>query len=235
MNITHTHVIGAGGTGGHLIPLLARLLQYHPAAGGPLTVHDGDSFEAHNATRQPCGDAAVGLSKVEWLQTLCASQGLRVNTRASYLDADYFKAILRTATGTLLVVASVDNDATRKMLLDNLEASDADFFFVTPGNAGADDPAAAIKGNVLWYGRVGPHTYGINPALVFPNIERPQDTIPRDGGCMLEQASSPQLITANAMAATLTLAVVQNILDDQLPSAASSLFFNGRTFQLSAS
>lgn len=232
--VTSTHVIGCGGTGGHLIPPLARLLTYHPNAAARLVVHDGDVFEAHNAARQPCGDSAIDQPKASWLQDLCAQQGLEIEADTRYINRQRLDRLLERHSGTLLIIAAVDNDATRKACLDALEATTKDWFFITPGNAGAEDPAAAIRGNILWYGRIGDATYGMNPALAFPNIENPQDAVPRDGGCMQHQPSSPQLITANAMAATLTLAVVQNLLDDLLPTAASSAFFDGRSFKLSA-
>ena len=235
MNIDSTHVIGCGGTGGHLVPLLARLLQYHPNANAGLTVHDGDSFEAHNAARQPMGDAAIDQPKANWIQQLCSQQGLTITASPHYMDRARLERLLQRSTGTTCLIAAVDNDATRKLCLDTLEDSSGDWLFITPGNAGADDPINAIRGNVLWYGRVRGVTYGMNPAQVFPNIEQPNDDIPKDGGCMLAQPSSPQLITANAMAATLTLAVIQNVLDDLLPPEASTLFFNGRSFSLSAS
>jgi hypothetical protein len=236
MYLDSTHVIGAGGTGGHLIPLLSRLLTYHPQASADLTIHDGDSFEPHNVVRQPCGDAAEGTPKATWVQQLCAQQGLQVQASCRYLDQRRFSRLLEASSGTTCVIAAVDNDATRRMCLDVLDATppERNWLFITPGNAGADDPQAAIRGNILWYGRIGGRTYGINPKLAFPNIEHPQDAIPREGGCMLEQASAPQLISANAMAAALTLTVVQNLLDDALPAEASTLFFNGRTYQLSA-
>ena len=63
----------------------------------------------------------------------------------------------------LLVVAAVDNDATRKMCIEVLEAAEGDYLFVTPGNSDADDPDAAIKGNVLWCGRLDSTQIGINP------------------------------------------------------------------------
>jgi len=236
MRIHSTHVIGAGGTGGHLIPLLSRLLTYHPQANADLTIHDGDSFEPHNAVRQPCSSDAIEQPKATWVQQLCAQQGLNVQANCRYLDQRRFQRLLDQASGTTLWVAAVDNDATRRMCLDALEAAppQRNWLFITPGNAGADDPNAAIKGNVLWYGRIGGRTYGVNPKLAFPNIEHPQDAIPREGGCMLQQISSPQLISANALAAALTLTLVQNLLDDTLPLEASTLFFNGRTYQLSA-
>ena len=134
----------------------------------------------------------------------------------------------------LLVVAAVDNDATRKMCIDVLDAADGDYLFVTPGNSDADDPEAAIKGNVLWCGRVDSTPIGIPPTILFPNIERPQDAIPRKGSCLDAAVSSPQLIPANSLAAAYTLAVVQNFLDDRMPFEASHMFFNGRTFTTSA-
>jgi hypothetical protein len=117
------------------------------------------------------------------------------------------------------------------MCIEVLLESGRDFFFITPGNSSADDPAAAIKGQVLWFGREGEHSYGINPALVFPNIEHPQDAVPRAGSCANQAPSSPQLITANALAAANTLAVIQNLLDGALAPTHSSVFFNGRNFK----
>jgi hypothetical protein len=43
------------------------------------------------------------------------------------------------------------------------------------------------------------------------------------------------LITANVLAAAYTLTVLQNLLDGAINTTASSVFFNGRRFALSAS
>lgn len=239
MTIAHAHIIGAGGTGGFLIPPLVRLLQFHANAAAPAVhVHDGDSFEPHNIHRQACGTEAMGRNKAEWIQQLCHQQGLTITAHPQYVDRQCLRDHLRSSpasAGAALVVACVDNDATRKAILQELELLRSDFFFCSPGNSAAEDPAAAIKGNVHWFGRIDGQTVGLNPALVEPNIEHPQDAIPRQGGCMEQQASAPQLITANAMAAALTLAVIQNFLDGLLPAQSSACFFNGRTFALSAS
>jgi hypothetical protein len=135
---------------------------------------------------------------------------------------------------TRLVIAAVDNDATRKMCIDVLLEQPGNFLFVTPGNSDAVNAEKAIKGNVLWFGRIDDKMIGINPAVLFPNIETPNDGIPRKGGCMEEAPSAPQLIAANALAAAYTLTVIQNFLDDCMPYEASHLFFNGRTLSLTA-
>ena len=232
MRIDHVTIIGAGGTGQLLIPPLVRLLTYHPNALEPFVeIYDGDSFEDHNAQRQ------IGSSgeKTTAIEQLLEQQGLRANVINAYMTKARFQRVLnRTPDVRHLVIAAVDNDATRKMCIDELEAFDGNFAFVTPGNSDVSDKENDIKGNVLWFGRNDGQRFGVNPALVFPNIEHPQDAIPRNGGCAEQQASTPQLITSNALAAAYTLAVVQNILDDRMPDQASSCFFNGRSFSLSA-
>lgn len=166
---------------------------------------------------------------------LCQQQGLAIEACPQYLDKALLRRLLRRDASPVLLVAAVDNDATRKLCIEVLGESSRDFLFVTPGNAGADDPAAAIKGNILWFGQQGDTAIGLNPALVFPNIETPQDAAPRYGSCATAAPSSPQLIAANALAAAYTLAVIQNLLDGALAPNASSCFFNGRTFATTAS
>jgi hypothetical protein len=232
MPFTRTIVIGAGGTGGLLIPSLTRLLRYHPATAGDqdITVVDGDAFEEHNRERQHIGDSQIGENKAAWIATLCSLQGLGVTPVNAFVDRPTLTQLVR-GRGPLLLVAAVDNDATRALCIEVLLASGRDFFFVTPGNSSAEDPAAAIKGQVLWFGRLNGTDYGLNPALVFPNIEHPQDAIPREGSCANQAPSAPQLLSANALAASLTLAVIQNLLDGSLDPSHSTVFFNGRTFK----
>ena len=96
------------------------------------------------------------------------------------------------------------------------------------------DPDTSIKGNVLWFGSINGERIGINPVVLFPNIETPNDGIPRKGSCLEQAPSTPQLITANALAAAYTLTIIQNFLDDRMPFQASHMFFNGRSLQTTA-
>ena len=68
--------------------------------------------------------------------------------------------------------------------------------------------------------------------LLFPNIEVPNDGIPRKNSCAEAAKSTPQLIAANALAAAYTLTIIQNFLDGRMPFQASHMFFNGRSLQL---
>ena len=230
MQINSTVVIGCGGTGQQLLPSLMRLLQYHDNGTTDVTAYDGDQFEQHNGARQ----IGTSGSKASALNKLLNMQGLASVCENSYVSETLMKKLRHSEDGMLLVIASVDNDATRKMCINILEASSRDYLFVTPGNSGADDPNLAIKGNVLWCGRYNGEQVGIPPTVLFPNISNPQDAIPRRGGCAEDAVSSPQLIPANALAAAYTLTVIQNFLDEAMPLEASHMFFNGRTFSTTA-
>lgn len=234
---TNTLIIGAGGTGGQLIPPLLRLLQYHPAIPGShaATVADGDSFEEHNAMRQHIGAGQVGLNKANWMQQCCQTQGLELDADTSYIDKPWLKRWLR-GKPIPLVVAAVDNDATRKLCLTVLKEHNSDnWLFISPGNADASDPAAALRGNVIWYGAADGRPVGLDPCELYVNISNPQDDAPRHGTCAAAAPSKPQLIAANSLAAALTLTVITNILDGLVSPDNSCVFFDGRNFKITHS
>lgn len=210
-----------------------RLLRYHPQGTSDVTVFDGDQFEDHNIQRQVHSSG----SKADRLNELLEMQQLPAVCVDKYMSNAYFTRHCTAdaeSGDTRLVIAAVDNDATRKMCIDALIAAGSNFLFITPGNSDAADPDTDIRGNVLWFGRINGQDIGINPALLFPNIERPKDGIPRKGSCAENAPSTPQLIASNALAAAYTLTIVQNFLDDRMPNQASHLFFNGRTLSLTA-
>lgn len=230
-----TFVVGTGGTGGHLVPALSRLLAYHQSTqSSTLTVIDGDEFEEKNMTRQIVAPSQVGLNKARAMQDFCSYQGLtNVESREDFISTSTFIPLLRNARSPM-VVACVDNDATRLAIIKALEATcgDKDFFFISPGNS---DGIEDVKGQTVWWGRIDGTNVGLNPVLAFPNIEAPQDSIPHKGSCALHAPSRPQLISANFMAASVTLMVIQNLLDGQIMREQSSLFFNLRNMKTSVS
>lgn len=228
-------VVGSGGSGGHLIPALSRLLAYHQSTqSSTLTVIDGDEYEEKNMTRQIVAPSHVGLNKARAMKDFCSYQGLEnVESREDFISTSTFIPLLRNSH-TPMVVACVDNDATRLAIIKALESTceNKDFFFITPGNS---DGLEDVKGQTLWWGRIDGTNIGINPTLAYPNIENPQDSIPHKGSCALHAPSRPQLISANFMAASVTLMVIQNLLDGQIMREQSSLFFNLRNMKTSVS
>ena len=230
-----TFVIGSGGSGGHLIPALARLISYHSnTQETTLTVVDGDAYEEKNMIRQIVAPNHVGLNKAEAMRDFCNYQGLsNVDSNPTFITTSTFIPMLRRSQSPM-IVACVDNDATRLALIKAIESAcdGKDFFFITPGNSDGTDK---VTGQSVWYGRINGVNVGCNPSLVYPNIENPQDSIPQEGSCALHAPSRPQLIAANFMAASITLMVIQNLLDDQLDVSQSSMFFNVRSLKTSIS
>lgn len=228
-------IIGVGGTGGHLAPVLSRLIAYHPSTKDSTVVFiDGDSFEERNQTRQLVGPSQVGINKARAMVDFCKFQGLEnVECVEDFIYASTFTPMLRQSKSPL-IVCSVDNDATRLDIINTIlnNCKDKDFFYITPGNS---DGSETVKGQSLWFGQLNNQKIGINPALAYPNIKEPMDSIPHKGSCALNAPSQPQLIPANFMAAAVTLAVIQNLLDGTFNPQHSGMFFNLRTLATSVS
>jgi hypothetical protein len=230
-----TFVIGTGGTGGYLIPPLVKTLQYHPATrDNMVTIIDGDDFENKNQSRQFMTPDHVGQNKADAMAEMCSAMGLtNVNAFGEYITMSSFIPFLEESDSPL-IIAAVDNDATRAAVIDAIQLTCAgkDFFFITPGNS---DGIEEVHGQTLWFGRINGENVGMNPKDVFPNIIQPEDEIPHAGSCARLQESRPQLISANFMAAAATLAVIQNLLDEKLEANKSGIYFNIRNLKTSVS
>lgn len=236
MHFSDFFVIGVGGTGGHLAAPLARLVAYHPnTEGAKVTFIDGDSFEDSNLTRQIVGQTQIDMNKARAMVDFCAYQGLTDNIacREDFISASTFIPMIRNSVFPV-IVCSVDNDATRKAIIDaiNTARPDGDFFYITPGNSDGTDE---VRGQALWWGRINGQNVGMNPTVAYPNIENPEDSIPQRGSCALHAPSRPQLIAANFFAASMTLMVIQNLLDGTLDLNQCSMFFNLRNMKTTVS
>jgi hypothetical protein len=227
-------VVGSGGTGGHLIPSLARLVNYHKNftdSCPEILIIDGDDFEGRNQTRQFLRPSDIGKNKAIAMYEHCKSLGLNnVSYHSSYIDKKMITQMFGECDQPL-VVSCVDNDATRKAMIDSINelfGGSSDYFFISPGNS---DGVDEVKGQVLWYGEINEQKYGIDPSLLYGNLSNPDDFIPVAGTCSANTPSRPQLIAANFMAAAATLNVIQNLLDDMLDPIKSSFFFDLRSFE----
>lgn len=236
MNFTDFFVIGVGGTGGHLAAPLARLIAYHPnTQDAKITFIDGDSFESSNLNRQIVGQSQIDMNKARAMVDFCAYQGLNKNItcREDFITSSTFMPLIRNSQFPV-VVCTVDNDATRKAIINAIKSvrSERDFFYITPGNS---DGTENVRGQALWWGQLNGKRVGMDPTITSPNIENPEDSIPHSGSCALHAPSRPQLIAANFFAASMTLMVIQNLLDGTLDSTQSSMFFNLRNMKTSVS
>jgi hypothetical protein len=233
-------LIGAGGTGAILAPLLARLLLHHPNAAPGLTIADADTYEVErNGIRQPCGPEQEGINKAAWMSQLCAAQGLDVLYQPVFANTTSIGDFLWSAPNPLLITA-VDNAATRAAALRAIDGlpSTQNFCYLNPGNADAEGLAEGepgpIKGQVMIWARVDGHHIGSDPREIYPDLANPDDFIPVVGSCANHVPSAPQLLAANALAAAHTLTLLQSFLDGTI-HPGHSITFNGRSNRIHAS
>lgn len=237
MRLEQAVMIGCGGTGSHLLEPMTRLLLHHPDSEVDrlmpgLTLVDGDRFDAGNAARQ------LGAYAGAWKADVALDRVVRLLPNAvsvpRYLDRYLFKDLILGSLGSteqaLLLVLAVDNHATRRdCLLELGESRWGTFLCLSPGNdlaIGQVHVWARVDGKDVTSSPLACDPDG-HPA--HPEIHHPRDRIP-GGGCLEEQAATPQLIVANALAAAGCLLAVQAWLDDE--KIPDEVVFDARDFKL---
>ena len=213
-NELKVRVIGAGGIGGALLPVLCRVLNYGTAAfefaDVEIGVVDGDKFEISNAQRQAFPElgnkADVTVAELEE-----DFNNLFIRSMPFYVNQDNIGRIIEEGQ---VVFACVDNHATRKLISDHCETL-KNVTVISGGNDYSD-------GNIqVFIRRDGknvtlPLANKYHPEIQEPNDENPSDLADREG-CLELAPSDPQLLIANFAIASLMLnafhALVINKLD----------------------
>lgn len=206
MKIGNVKVVGLGGIGSCLLPILLRYLAYRDGSCGSITLIDGDRFEPGNNSRQVFdklgNKARVTVARFERIFT-----DLQLRAEPQYVTSANADQLI--AEGDI-VFAGVDTHAVRRLLSDRV-AQLRDAVLISGGNEYRD-------GNAQIYWRRS----GKNVTLPLANqfhleIVHPEDVNPGENSCSAEVRSDPQLILANNAAATCMLnalyALEQGTLD----------------------
>ena len=187
-------VIGAGGIGSILVPLLARFLDTNKE-GAQITIIDGDEYEIKNRSRQlfdQCGN------KAEVTARRLAAEFKNVSFKA---QAEYVtnKSILYLLDDEDIIFMCVDNHKTRKLVSDFCEQELEDVVLFSGGNEFTD-------GNIQVFARNNGENMGLPIANHFhEEIVNPRDKRPDELGCGELVISAPQLIFTNNFIAALML------------------------------
>jgi molybdopterin/thiamine biosynthesis adenylyltransferase len=211
MRFKHVFLIGAGGTGSHLIGPLVQLLRFHPDGTNDITIIDGDVYEDSNLNRQIFDADSLGKNKARATATRLNRDTIR--TIAQFVDKEKFSEILEKTISkedNFLVVTSVDNHATRNAIISAIdEGGYPNFVLISPGNQYA-------SGQVVVYAKEDNTNLTTHPFDKYQDLAEPEDVIPGEGdGCAEQAVSTPQLITANMGAAWGTLLTISNMLDEK--------------------
>lgn len=174
----HLVLVGCGGTGGWLVPALARLghALYVSGRETQITLIDHDIVEPGNILRQNFCEAEIGLSKAQTLVNRLSP----VFRRSMSAVAEPFKAeMIREFSGdTLILIGCVDNAAARQELSRALKLTSQPVWWIDSGNH-------AESGQVRIGSTASPHRLrqpfdadGFCIALPAPGLQSPDLLVP---------------------------------------------------------
>lgn len=222
--------IGAGGTGGYLVPKIARLImtmaEFRPETPVWYTLMDDDVVEYGNLYRQNFCEADIGLPKAETLAERY-SRHCRINIgfiNEKLCDTNQLACSLVSPNERALhiIIGCVDNNRARKVMHDFfVEFQDFDpLIYIDAGNG-------RYNGQVVVGIKNEDKTLSQPVGVVFPDALIENEDDEEDVGCTMNALISPQNIIANDLAATMVFTVLNMILVEN--EINSSIFtFDGR-------
>jgi PRTRC genetic system ThiF family protein len=234
-------LVGAGGTGSHILQSLARLAVHVAAQGGPpleLVVIDGDVVAPKNVGRQLFCVADVGLNKAQVLAgRFNAVFGLRIQAVPRMADPALLGAVrkdgLRGAYGIL--VGAVDTPEARRHLDAALGIGDARLWLDCGNEA---DSGQVVVGSTTQRDQLAGsfRLTGVcaalpAPSLLYPNLIAVRKQ-PRRGDCAAAIETNVQdLMTNQAVAAVAAQYCYDLVVRRRLTTFETVIALNGLTMR----
>lgn len=225
-------VIGAGGTGGRLIPLLAQFMKTMPWVIDPaIILVDDDVVEEKNLLRQNFIKTDVGKHKAVVLADRYSRAFnipiLPVVTRITGSSSDYSKMYENRGqnNGNPIIVMCVDSAEARRNILKAFSAinSSAKPFYIDAGNEDSYGQVSMFNPTVLYMNERNNlpslesllSSYGIPAQLplqikvpsLFMDVKFYENLVDKPGGSC---ADLDQTLAINSMMATTIMGVIQN-------------------------
>lgn len=209
-------VIGAGGTGGYVIPHLYRL-GYASGRTVRIIVCDGDIVEKKNLIRQNFVEQDIGRNKAQvQAERYSAAFGIECEYIPDFIESDEkllelttpdFKARYHgdvTETQRVILLGCVDNNRSRQMC-HRIFQQQEDLVYIDSGNG---EHTGQVVCGVRQKGRT---TYKPVGSL-YPDVLGEEDKFPSELSCAERTVSAPQSVTANLTAATAMIGFLYNLL-----------------------
>lgn len=198
-------VIGAGGTGGNLLPMLAKLIKGREDVS--ITIVDGDDVELKNLERQPFLSSDIGLNKA---QVLSDKLNMAFDLNTSYVpvfinELSQLESIAINKINTLnIIIGAVDNHNCR-IVLEKFFNKQRNVVYIDSAN---EDYFGDVIMGVKFNNTVFHKTRGMyRPMEVFSGTKRVKNT-----SCLIKVNENPQHLPANMMAATIVLKLLSDVL-----------------------
>ena len=195
-------IIGAGGTGGYILPNLYRIA-YATKRKYRVVIADGDIVEKKNLIRQNFSEIDIGVNKAEAMAERYSDVfGIETEYVPEYIeDEDMLCELLmqrsqdeRYTNPAYIIIGAVDNNRSRVMC-HNVFNKLNDIIYIDSGNG---EYTGQVVCGIKEDGKV------ISPpaADVYPDILTDTEKFPSELSCAERSISAPQSIAANLFAST---------------------------------
>lgn len=196
-------IIGAGGTGGYVIPHLYRIA-FAANRKSRIIIADGDVVEDKNLVRQSFSYVDVGENKAKVMAERYSDVfGIETEYIPNFIeDEEQLYNLLEIkyphySSGSKpisILIGAVDNNRSRVMCHNVFKIMD-DIIYIDSGNA-------EFGGQVVCGVKMGGKVMSKPVASVYPDILTDTEKFPSELSCAERSISAPQSIAANLFAST---------------------------------
>lgn len=204
-------IIGAGGTGGYVIPHLYRIAL---ASARPcrVVIADGDIVEEKNLIRQNFAECDIGENKAAVMAERYSDVfGIETEYIPDYIeDEEQLYNLLNVGGGygqpkpIGILIGAVDNNRSR-IMCNNVFNKLEDIIYIDSGNG-------EFTGQVVCGVKMGGTVLSKPIARVYPDILTDVEKFPSELSCAERSVSAPQSIAANVFASTAVASMLYYLL-----------------------
>lgn len=204
-------IIGAGGTGGYVIPHLYRIAF---TSGRPcrVIIADGDIVERKNLIRQNFAECDIGENKAEVMAERYSEVfGIETEYIPDFIESEEQLCELLDVRGRWnepkpigILIGAVDNNRSRVMCHNVFNKLD-DIIYIDAGNG-------EYTGQVVCGVKQSGQVMSKPAARVYPEILTDVEKFPSELSCAERSVSAPQSIAANLFASTAIAAMLYYLL-----------------------
>lgn len=204
-------IIGAGGTGGYVIPHLYRIAftSEHPCR---IIIADGDIVERKNLIRQNLAECDIGENKAEVMAERYSEVfGIETEYIPDFIESEEQLCELLDVKGKWnepkpigILIGAVDNNRSRVMCHNVFQTLD-DMIYIDAGNG-------EYTGQVVCGVKQSGTVMSKPAARVYPDILTDVEKFPSELSCAERSVSAPQSIAANLFASTAIASMLYYLL-----------------------
>mgnify|MGYP000974980328 FL=1 len=205
-------VIGAGGTGGYVIPHLYRIAY---VSGRPcrIIIADGDIVEQKNLIRQNFAECDIGENKAQVMAERYSEVfGIETEYIPDFIENEQqllellrFESSGRNSIKPIsILIGAVDNNRSRIMCNNVFKKLD-DIIYIDSGNG-------EFTGQVICGVKMSGRVISKPVASVYPDLLKDTEKFPSELSCAERSVSAPQSIAANVFASSAVISMLYHLL-----------------------